>query len=346
MKLARDPMGVAEGRAMLDQLPVLYFAVLRSARIEQLDGAAGICCSFELPILGRRTKTAPTVRDAIRAVLIDLSEVLTKVSIDEWPEDWFNLVSSVPSTMRSGISKEQGRNERFQSKVRQFTIGVTMPSKLKLALQETADEQETTFADVARQFVNAGFEDFDERSFSESPEVLLFAFSNETREWPSSESEQVMVRLDPHLAVRLRSAAKEYCRSVSEFGVMCLVHGVFLQTLVTDVEKKVVAMRGSAIRQLAPKIGLGRHVALLSSILAGTIAAPRKVLRCLSEVLDAPEFVLAAFFRRSFAIREVPAFKANKGKPQVFHSITPWQEAVKSLNLPEDESKELLLLDE
>src|SRR5688500_3772418 len=116
MKVARDPMGTAEGRAMLDQLPELYFAILKNAHIEQQPGA-GIRCSFELPVLGKRTKTAPTARDAIRAVLIELSELLTEAPSHEWPDDWRSFASSVSTSK----AHEDERPERFQAKARQFT---------------------------------------------------------------------------------------------------------------------------------------------------------------------------------------------------------------------------------
>jgi hypothetical protein len=346
MKIARDPTSSdGEGRAILDQLPELYFAILKNTHIEQQAGQ-GIRCSFELPVLGKRTKTAPTVRDAIRAVLFELSEVLTRVPYHEWPQDWRALASSMAVELRSRPSTEGGDAERFRSKARQFTIGVTMPGNLKRSLQQIASEQHTSFAEVARKLAGVGFEDFDERSFSEGSEELLAAFSADIDKWQPSETEQVMVRLDHHLAVRLRSAAKEHGRSASEFGAICLAHGFDLRRLCADIEQKVAAVRGSRLRGLAPKVGLAKHVALLSGVLAGSIAAPRKVLKCLGEAFETPEYALTSFFNRSFESRAVPAFKAENGKPQVFGSPRLWEEAVKSLNLPPDQTKELLLLDE
>lgn len=343
MKLARDPMGTAEGRAILDQLPQLYFAVLKNAYIEQQAGA-GIRCSFELPIIGKRTKTAPTARDAIRAILVDLAEVLTETPCHEWPKDWHSLALSACSELGGSASIE--KPERFQSKARQFTVGVTMPTNLKLCLQNIADQQNAKFSEVARQLARMGFEDFDERSFSEGPEELLSAFSLEIDNWQSSDTEQVMIRLDLHLAVRLRSAAKEYRKSASEFAAMCLAHGFVLQTLMSRVEQKITAIRGSRLRQLAPKLSLEVPVALLSGILAGTVSAPRMVLKRLSEIFETPEFALTAFFKRSFNSSAVPAFKAESGKPQVIRSTRTWEEAVKSLKLPPDQTKKLLLLDQ
>ena len=344
MSLARDPMGAAEGRAMLDQLPELYFAILKTAHIEQ-HSDAGIRCSFELPILGKRTKAAPTARDAIRAVLVELAEVLTKTPTSEWPKDWYSLVLSVSPTRYDGASGRSENPRRFQSKPRQFTIGVTMPTKLKLSLQSIAEQQETSFSDVARQIAMLGFEDFDERIFTEGSEDLLSAFCSEMSKWHPSKTEQLMVRLDPHLAVRLRSTAKEFRRSASEFLAMCLAHGLVLQTLLADLEEKIAAVRGSKIRQLAPKVGFGIPVPLLSGVLAGSIGAPKLVLKRLSEVFQTPAFALTVFFRRSFDSVGVPAFKAETGKPQVLPSATPWEDAVKSLKLPPAQTKELLLLD-
>lgn len=343
MKLAPDPMGTAEGRAMLDQLPDLYFAVLKGTRIEQ-EANAIVHCTFELPVLGKRTKTAATAREAIRAVLLELTEELTKTPADQWPAEWHRFSLSSPE--QGGLDGSMLKSERFQSKPRQVTIGVTMPLSLKASLQRVAEQQRTSFAEAARQLAAIGFEDFDERTFSEASDQLLASFSSELGKWPLAETEQVMLRLDPHFAVRLRSAAKEYRRSASEFGAMCLAHGLVMQTQLVELERKVAAVQGAAIRTLAPKVGLGKHVALLSSVLAGTVRAPRAVLQHLCEAFESSEVALSELFRLSFESRAVPAFKAENGKPQVARSPTPWADAVRSLNLPADQTSELLQLDE
>ncbi len=344
MKAALDPMGTVEGRAMLDQLPELYFAVLKNTCIEQQPGA-GIRCSFELPVIGKRTMTAPTARDAIKAVLVELSEILTKTPSHEWPAGWRSLALAVSTAREEHHSTEILEVRRHQSKARQVTIGVTMPVKLKCELQSVADKQSTSFAEVARQLATLGFEDFDDRSFSEGSEELLAALATEAGKWQPSATEQIMLRLLPQLAVRLRAAAKEYRRSVSEFGLMCLAHGLLLQTLLINVEQKIGAVRGANIRRLAPKVGLGRHAALLSGVLAGSISPPRKLLDRLGEELETPQFALTAFFKRAFESRAVPAFKSVKGKPQVSGTARSWEDAVKSLNLTASESKELMQLD-
>lgn len=343
MNPTSDPMGTADARAILDQLPELYFSVLKNTHVEQQAGAE-VRCSFELPVLGRRTTTAPTALQAIRAALLELTDVLTKMPPHEWPEEWHRAVLS-PSAAAQGIHSQDDKTERFQAKARQFTIGVTMPVSLKTSLQGIAEQEQVSFAEVARQLAGAGFEDFDERSYSEGSEELFALLSSEVRKWQPSDTEQVMIRMDQHLAVRLRSAAKEYRRSASEFGAMCLAHGLVLQTQLVELEQKVATYRGAAVRKLAPQVGLDMQAALLSGILAGTICAPKKVLGRLSEVLEAPQRVLAEFFKQSFEGRAVPAFKAENGKPRVARSATSWEEAVKSLNLPADQAKELLQLD-
>lgn len=340
MKFAHDPVGAAEGRAMLDQLPGLYFSILKQTQIEQTGTA--IRCSFDLPLVGKCTKTAPTAREAIRAMLLELTDALTQIPAAQWPADWEGSTTS--HALEATIKDD--RPDRFQAKVRQFTIGVTMPMALKVSLQGIAEEQKTSFAEIARQLASFGFEDYDLRSFTEGSDELLAEFSTDLGKWQPSNAEQVMVRLDPDLAVRMRSTAKEKRRSASEFAALCLSHGLVLQTQLVELERQVTQVRGAALRTLAPQLGLGPYVALLSSVLAGTVRAPKKVLARLGDLFGATELVLAEFFKQSFERRAIPAFKVEKGKPRVAHSVTSWEDAVKSMNLPLDEARQLLLLDE
>ncbi|UIF86274.1 hypothetical protein [Cupriavidus sp. UYPR2.512] len=345
MNPAHDPVGLSEGRALLARLPNLYLAAIKSTQLEYRGGSE-VRCSFDLPSLGKRTKSAPTAREAIRAILIELSDALTRMPLHEWPNDSGRHCWSATPPMESASVLEGETAERFQSKARQFTIGVTLPVTLKKSLNGLAEQQSTSFADVARQLVAVGYDDFDDRSFSEGSAGLLSKFVSEVEKWLPSDTEQVMLRLDPSLAIRLRSSAKEYRKSASEFGAMCLAHGLLLQTQLVQLEQKIAAYRGAAVRKLAPQVGLGTQAALLSGVLAGSIRTPKKVLSRLSEVFEATELALTEFFKRSFESRTVPAFKAERGKPYVSPSATSWEDAVKSLNLPADQARELLQLDE
>ena len=343
MNPASSPMGTAEARALLDRLPELYFSILKNTHVEQQFGSEA-SCSFELPVLGKRTITAPNALQAIRAALLELTDVLTRTPTHQWPQSWLQA-ELPPSAAENAIpSSKNTKPTRFQSKARSFTIGVTLPISLKASLQCIAEQQQVSFAEVARQLAGSGFEDFDERSYSEGSDDLFAQLSSEVRKWQPSPTDQVMLRIDEHLAVRMRSAAKEYRRSASEFGAMCLAHGLVLQTQLVELEEKIAAYRGVALRKLAPQVGLGKQAALLSGILAGTISAPTKVLGLLSDVLQTPQRVLSEFFKLSFETRAVPAFKAENGKPQVARSATTWEDAVRSLNLPSAETDELIKL--
>lgn len=331
-----DVKDVAETRALLDHLPDLYFAILKSAHIER-PSKTEVRCTFEIPVLGRRTTTASNEKEAIQALLKELADVLTEMPAARWPATWRAFTSHTQPAVES---------QRFQSKVRQFTVGVTMPEKLKASLDRLADKQQLAFAEIARRLTTAGFEDFDRRCFSEGSSDLLNLLSSELGKVGPTENEQVMVRLEPHLAIRLRAAAKEYQRSASEFCAMCLAHGLALHTQMLALEQKIAVYRGAGVRKLAPKVGLDTHVALLAGVIAGSITAPSKVLVALSHALEAPEAILKAFFSRSFQERVVPAFKADKGKPYVAQAVTSWKQAVQSLDLSDDQTRELLKLDD
>lgn len=346
MKLAADQISTAEARAMLDQLPELYFAILKGTSIEQ-PNEAEVRCSFELPFFGKRTVTAPTALEAVRATLHEVADVLTRAPAQILPQGCSDSVPTLPVAWESLSTLGDSRGTRFQGKARQLTIGVTMPATLKTSVQRVADQQCSSFAEVARQIAAIGFEDFDERTYMESSAELFSLLSAEVGKWKPADTEQVMIRLDQKLAVRIRGTAKEHHRSASEFGAMCLAHGLsVLEKQFAEIDKKIETYRGPRVRTLAPQVGLGTHVQLLSGILAGSIRAPRQVLAKLGEVLQESERALSEFFKSSFAVRLVPAFKADNGKPQVSTVPTAWKDAVQSLNLPAEQVKALLQLDE
>ena len=113
-----------------------------------------------------------------------------------------------------------------------------------------------------------------------------------------------------------------------------------------DLEEKIAAVSGASIRKLAADVGLGSQVALLNSVLSGTVMAPARVMQHLTEVFGTSVATLAELLRRSFNNREIPAFKAVAGKPELADKPTPWVDAVKSLKLPPKQTQKLLSLDE
>lgn len=247
--------------------------------------------------------------------------------------------SEIDATLREGSSVP----ERVLSKARQQTLGASLPLSLKEHLDSVAAEEATSFAEVCRRFVLFGFEDVVAQSLHASPTSLFEMLGHELQEWDGSTSEQVMVRLDPGHAVRLRSIAKEYQKSISELTVLCTAHGVSLQRTLTSLESKVSNCKGASIRNLVVKLGLQPTATpLVSSILAGNVKAPRKLLARLASAFEAPESLLSTLFRGSFDRRLVPAFKAEGVKPRLSTAPATWTSAVKSLNLSAEDTKALL----
>lgn len=115
---------------------------------------------------------------------------------------------------------------------------------------------------------------------------------------------------------------------------------------IDSLATKVSAVRGPALRDLAREVGLGSHVALLSSVLAGTVQAPIRLVERLTQVFKASAFELSELFIQCFARRPLPAFKSGGDKPCVDLAVTPWREAVSRLNLPPEQAEELLKLDQ
>lgn len=338
MQTTLNPVDVAQAQALLSRLSDTFSSILRTAQLQAApDGHISV--SYEMHGSSKREVTATSPNEAIRLALYDLATYVTSSAQQHEATQMSSCATGAESTMTACAP------ERTLSKARQQTLGASLPSRLKQHLSELAAIEATSFADVCRRFVVFGFEDFVARSLYASPSLLFDVLANELHEWDDASSEQVMVRLDPSHAVRLRSTAKEYGKSVSELAVMCAAHGIAMQRLLEPLETRVSKCKGAAVRSLVLKLGLQPvAVPLVSGILAGSVRAPRKLLPKLALALEAPESLLSTVFRGSFDRRLVPAFKAEVGKPVLTTAPTTWTSAVKALSLSPEDAKALLEL--
>lgn len=333
-----EDLDLTQGYALLSRLPDRYFAILKTAHLEK-TGDYKVACTFEIPGRGKQGASATSSCEAIRLALIELASALDSPFFLE-SEQIF--ISNDSSNGEARVTSD-AKTERFQSKTRQLTIGVSMPTSLKEHLAEVAESQGSSFAEVARKFTLLGFEDFVDRSLYVSSKSLFDLLTHELLKWQNSNYEQIMLRLDPGHAARIRTTAKEYGKSASELGALYMAHGFSIQEQLVFLEAKVANCKGPAIRPLLAQVGLGPYAAsLLSGVLAGHIRAPKILLKRLANVFEAPETLLRTLFRRSFESRLVPSYKSENGKPEVSSVATSWDAAVKSLNLQSDQTKELL----
>lgn len=115
-----------------------------------------------------------------------------------------------------------------------------------------------------------------------------------------------------------------------------------------EVAKTKVAsiQKPAARKQTAIEVGIGPYPALLNGVLSGRTKAPSKVLGALAAQFEVPRLALAELFRRCFEESVVPAFKGGNNKPQVAAEPVSWEEAVRGLNLSEEETTRLLKLGE
>lgn len=336
MQTTLNPADLAQAQALLSRLPDTFSSILRTAQL-QTTTEGHVSISYEMPDSSKREVTAKSPNEAIRQALADVAAYATSsVHAHETMQVRSCFTGAELATAVCSA-------ERTLSKVKQQTLGASLPSRLKEHLSELAESEATSFADVCRRFVVFGFEDFVARTLYASSSSLFDLLANELREWEGSSSEQVMVRLEPSYALRLRSSAKEYEKSVSELTVLCAAHGIAMQRLLEPLESKVSRCKGAAVRNLVSKLGLEPYAApLVSGILVGNVRAPRKLLPKLALAFEAPESLLPTVFRSSFDRRLIPAFKAEAGKPVLSTAPATWTTAVNALQLSPEESKALL----
>jgi hypothetical protein len=111
------------------------------------------------------------------------------------------------------------------------------------------------------------------------------------------------------------------------------------------IERQVEEVRGRAIRSLAADCGLAAAPALLSSVLAGSVVAPRQLVRFLSQRFGASGPAILGYLQSSFFRQCVPSYKAENGKPEVAIHQMPWADAVRASQLSAEETQKLLDLD-
>lgn len=338
MQTTLNPVDLAQAKALLSRLPDTFSSILRTAQL-QATPEGHISVSYEMEGSSKREVTATSPNEAIRLALVDVATYVTSSAQQH------EAIQMSFCAIGAELAMEACYAERTLSKAKQQTLGASLPSRLKEHLTELAATEATSFAEVCRRFVVFGFEDFVVRSLYASPSTLFDVLANELHEWDDSSTEQVMVRLDPGHAVRLRSTAKEYEKSVSELTVMCAAHGIAMQRLLEPLEARVSKCKGAAVRSLVSKLGLQPFaVPLVSGILAGSVRAPRKLLPKLALALEAPESLLSTVFRGSFDRRLVPSFKAEAGKPVLSTAPATWTTAVRALSLSPEDAKALLEL--
>lgn len=133
-------------------------------------------------------------------------------------------------------------------------------------------------------------------------------------------------------------------RTVSK--ALSKVHQTHSSNLELAKEKVASIQKPATRRQTAIEVGIGSYPTLINGILSGRIKGPSKVLDALAVLLDVSRVALTELFRRCFEDSTVPAFKGGDSKPKVAVKPVSWKEAVRSLELSEEETTRLLKLGE
>lgn len=107
---------------------------------------------------------------------------------------------------------------------------VTVPVEMMQSIKTVAHQHTVSFVDMVHHLVSVGFEDFDERTFEEASVELLSMLQTEVDNWPTSHTEEIVVELDRRLDARLRSTAKQFNKPSPQFIVMCMAHGLVLES--------------------------------------------------------------------------------------------------------------------
>ncbi|WP_176060976.1 hypothetical protein [Paraburkholderia sp. BCC1876] len=349
---------VQRAACILDEWARLVWAMSTTAKFSHDEQASLVKCVVALPNAGKLSVCAETAQVAAIQMMTALSDNVREAWVGErWVPEYQELLNRVRLPMQAAEAMMQGETQQFadasiRTKERQDTIGVSSKKALQTSVNALADLRGDSLAAIARELVSEGFEEFEKRSLCESPRKLLDSYESKLSALEGDETTQWMVRLNRHLSIRMKLTAKEYGKSASQLVAMCMTealskHEVAAAQAATAAElalarAAVVKVKGPAVRKLAQDVGIGNQGGLMSGMLAGKIQTPRALLKSLSIKLEVSAAALSQVFADSFQSATIPAYKAEEGKPYVRLVPQTWEDAVKSLGLPDDETTKLL----
>jgi len=316
---------------------------------------SSVRCTLKLPNAEILAISAGSAEQAALEMMGALNaKVLEACSGANWDIAYQKLLDQSPTPVEATMHSEtqQRTNETSRTKERQDTIGVSSKRTLQTAIGDLADLRGESVAAIARELVAEGFEDFERRSHDESPRKLLASYESKLCAFHGDDTVQWMVRLNRHLSIRLKLAAREYGKSSSQLVAMCMTealsrHQNLVKQAATEAELAIARaavskVKGPRARKLAQEVGIGNYAMLVSGMLEGRIETPPRLLDALSAKLEVSSLALSQVLAESFEESAVPAFKAEEGKPRIHVEPEKWEDAVRSLRLPDDETQRLL----
>jgi len=334
-----NDISLSEGKALLAGWINSCASIAESAQF--LCGSQHeFVCKVELPSKQILEVRADRVEMAAALMFFEIQKAVSPALIKD--------ESQSPKTT-SNATIERHIVENFESsttKLRKETIGVSASDGLRLYIQNLASDFAKQEGQLARELLTKGFEEFEERMYTESPSEILNEYQSELDIFQGDKSHQWMVRLDRHLFIRVKMTAKNQGRSLSQIAAGCLAHALNEQPISTrqrsEVAKMLEKFKGPKMRALSEAVGLGeKFSSLLSGVIVGRTVAPPKLVKSLALHFKVPSSVLVDSFQHSFENTVVPAFKADC-KPTINAQPISWEVAVKALNISEAEMTRLL----
>ncbi|WP_057435588.1 hypothetical protein [Pseudomonas syringae group genomosp. 3] len=234
------------------------------------------------------------------------------------------------------------------------TFGVYVPESMHETLKSVAKGQGKKFSVLIRELVERGYDRFEEALEQRSGRKILDVYEQKVAAY-SGENSQWMARLDRTLSLEIKLTAKEYGRSASQIvgGFLAEELSYCLQTqavtlcTAVEVEQAQAAMAGFVgpkASELAIALGLPGKRKLVNELVWGIVRAPSVLLDRAAEFFKVSQQAIAQAVSLNFRQLPAPSFKAPNGQPKILTEPVSWEEAVRSLNLPDDEEAELLAL--
>lgn len=190
-----------------------------------------------VPTRGQIEAEANTLPKAIGSLAEQISQVVLDAgSFDHWPPEWVQLLDDVPVhvPIAANQTAEVPASARQRTKERNLSIGMSTSTALHDALEDRAQELETTVSQVARDLFLAGLSVLNRSVEEEDLDTIFSEFRDNYLALNTGESLRWMLRVERRKYLEAQMLAKELRCSLAQLTGWCVQYA--LRTVPVPVE--------------------------------------------------------------------------------------------------------------
>lgn len=225
VRLARQGTSMQENRAL--EANVRLSSLLASNFDVVMARQGSFRVRSIVPTRGHIEAEANTLPKAIGSLAEQISQVVLDAgSFDHWPPEWVQFLDDVPVHVPASQADEVTASARQRTKERNLSIGMSTSTALHDALEDRAQELETTVSQVARDLFLAGLSALNRSVEEEDLDTTFSEFRDNYLALNTGESLRWMLRVERRKYLEAQMLAKELSCSLAQLTGWCVQYAL------------------------------------------------------------------------------------------------------------------------